>query len=111
MRLIRCLDSGLRSVKEFESHWSSTLDISGWSAWNSCSKPVFKSVLGAAQAPRPVIAENLVKEQRGKITSVIRMRVQERRIRTRTVFLQQAIYNYTEISYCEPRRVDKKVVR
>jgi len=39
-------------------------------------EPVFKSVLGVVRAPRLVLAGNHAKEQRGKITSVIRMRVQ-----------------------------------
>ena len=45
-------------------------------------EPVFKSVLGVARAPRPFMAGNLAKEQRGKVISVIRMRVQVRRVRS-----------------------------
>jgi len=74
-------------------------------------EPVFKSVLGVVRAPRLVLAGNHAKEQRGKITSVIRMRVQVRQIRTRALFLEQAIFKLIEISFSERHRVDKNVVR
>ena len=74
-------------------------------------EPVFKSVLGAARAQRPVMVGNLAKEQRGKRTSVIRMRVQVRRIRTHALFLEQATFNWIElnISFCERHLVEKNV--
>ena len=57
-------------------------------------EPVFKSVLGAAQVQRLVLAGNRAKEHCWKITSVILMRVQVRRIRTHALFLEQVMFNF-----------------
>lgn len=66
-------------------------------------QPVLNNVLGAVRAQRPVMAGNLVKEQRGKVKSVMHIRVQVRQMRTQALFLAQAMFNLIEMSFCERR--------